>query len=100
MLLEAAERADSRLTTALLAVAAKVPVAVGGAGRAACAAPRRWSAWCGRPGSRCGWRAPVQALLGHLGPKQALAAGEEAGGFPLTAEEMRWQVDFLQHIGR
>jgi len=26
--------------------------------------------------------------------------GAESGRFPLAAEEMRWQLDFLQRMGR
>ena len=98
-LLEAAEHADALMTAALLAVAAKVPVAVVEQAASLRSAKALVSlVW--KAGFSMRVAGPVQALLGHLGPKQALAAGEEAGGFPLTVEEMRWQVDFLQHIGR
>ena len=43
--------------------------------------------------------ANTSAVLGQLAPRQVLPAGED-GGFPLTADEMRWQVEFLLHIGR
>jgi hypothetical protein len=43
--------------------------------------------------------AGVQGLLGLLPPGEALAAGP-GGGFPLSVEEMRWQMSFLGSDGR
>jgi uncharacterized protein (DUF2336 family) len=96
-LLAAAERADVRLCTALLAVAACVPVAA--VERAATLRSARALVslvWKAGFSMRCA--GPVQTLLGHLGPAQALR-GREGGAFPLAEDEMRWQIEFLQHIG-
>ncbi|MGB6903379.1 MAG: hypothetical protein WBD98_11165, partial [Acidobacteriaceae bacterium] len=95
----AVERADSRRCAALLAVAAKVPLA--SVERAATLRSAKglvslvWKA-----GFSMRVAGPVQMLLGQLGPKQVLLASDDGGGFPLGPDEMRWQVDFLQHIGR
>ncbi len=97
-LLAAAERADARLCTALLAVAANVTVAA--VERAATLRSAKalvslvWKA-----GFSMRSAGPVQVLLGRLGPQQVLRGGD-GGTFPLAADEMLWQVDFLQHIGR
>jgi len=40
--------------------------------------------------------APVQALLGQVPPDQMLVS--PGGGFPLTNDEMTWQVDFLRQV--
>ncbi len=40
---------------------------------------------------------PLQALLCNL-PPTSLLSPKSGGGFPLTVEEMNWQVDFLSHI--
>ena len=96
-LLAAAEAADARRCTALLAVAAGVATAT--VERAATLRSAKglvslvWQA-----GFSMRSAAPVQALLGRLGPAQML--GSVGGSFPLAADEMRWQVEFLQHIGR
>jgi hypothetical protein len=42
--------------------------------------------------------AAVQGLLGMLAPSEALAAGP-GGGFPLSPEELRWQMTFLSADG-
>jgi nucleoside phosphorylase len=39
----------------------------------------------------------LQALLARLPPDAVLTAGP-AGGFPLSVEEMRWQLDFLGRV--
>ena len=36
----------------------------------------------------------VQSALGHFGPGEMLAAGAD-GGFPLSSDEMAWQVELL-----
>ncbi|HEX5325705.1 MAG TPA: DUF2336 domain-containing protein [Acetobacteraceae bacterium] len=41
----------------------------------------------------------VQAALGHLAPSAILSPATE-GGYPLSTDEMRWQVDFLRRMGR
>jgi uncharacterized protein (DUF2336 family) len=92
--LAAAARADARLCTALLAVAAGVPVAAVERAAALRSAKGLVSlVWTAGLSMRCA--AVVQALLGRLGPSQML----DGEAFPLAPEEMRWQVDFLQHIG-
>ena len=97
-LLEAAADGDTRRLMAHLAVAGKVPVAA--VERAATQRSAKalvslvWKA-----GFSMRAAGPVQAVLGQLAPRQVLPAGED-GGFPLTADEMRWQVEFLLHIGR
>jgi hypothetical protein len=37
---------------------------------------------------------PLQALLGRVPPWSVLHATPD-GGFPLTTNEMRWQIEFL-----
>ena len=92
--LAAAERADARLCAALLAVAAGVPVAaVERAATLRSAKALVSLVWKAGFGMRCA--GAVQALLGRLGPADVLR-GE---GFPLSAGELRWQVDFLRHAG-
>jgi len=39
----------------------------------------------------------LQTLLCDL-PPASLLSPKPGGGFPLTAEEMHWQIDFLSHI--
>ena len=96
-LLAAAERADARRCAVLLAVAAGLKLAT--VERAATLRSAKglvsliWKA-----GFSMACAAPVQALLGRLGPSQVLR-GSETGGFPLALDEMRWQIEFLQHIG-
>ena len=95
-LLAATERADSRRCAVLLAVAAGVTLAA--VERAATLRSAKGLVsliWKAGFTMRCA--APVQTLLGRLGPSQVLRGGE-SGVFPLTAEEMRWQIEFLQHI--
>ena len=43
--------------------------------------------------------APVQLLLARVGPA-AVLGGTSLNGFPLSLEEMRWQIDFLMRTGR
>lgn len=96
--LAAAERAEAHLCAALLAVAADVPLAaVERAATLRSAKALVSLVWKGGFSMRCA--GPVQALLGRLGPLQALRGGD-GSTFPLTPDEMRWQVDFLQHMGR
>lgn len=40
---------------------------------------------------------PVQVLLAGVPPTKALAP-TTAGGFPLSEDEMRWQIDFLRRL--
>jgi len=95
---EAIQRGNSRLAAALLAVAADVPVAV--VDRAASLRSAKglvsliWKA-----GFSMKLSGPIQATLAHLSPAAMLTATPN-GGFPLSVEEMRWQLDFLRRIGR
>jgi len=95
---EAIQRGNSRLAAALLAVAADVPVAV--VDRAASLRSAKgllsliWKA-----GFSMKLSGPVQATLAHLSPS-AMLTPTPNGGFPLSVEEMRWQLDFLRRIGR
>ncbi len=43
--------------------------------------------------------APLQAAIGQIGPADILPA-TASGNFPLSPEEMRWQLEFLSRIGR
>ncbi|HET9019567.1 MAG TPA: DUF2336 domain-containing protein [Acetobacteraceae bacterium] len=96
-LLEAAEQADARRCTALLAVAADVPVATVERTAALRSAKGLVSLiWKAGFSMRCA--VAVQALLGRLDPTHILRGGTD-GGFPLSTEEMRWQVDFVLHVG-
>jgi hypothetical protein len=97
-LLTAAQRGETRLCTVMLAVAAEVPVAA-----VERAATRRSAkamlsvVWKAGFSPRVG--GPLQALLCHLTPDSA-PAGRDGGTFPLSIDEMRWQIDFLQRNGR
>jgi len=42
---------------------------------------------------------PVQSVVGRLRPGDLLVAAHN-GGFPLGADEMRWQIDFLSQATR
>ncbi len=92
-LLEAAAQGEARRTAAMLAVAAGVPLPM--VDRAASLRSAKalvslvWKA-----GYSMRVAGPVQALLGQLGPTAILHAGPDAG-FPLGADEMMWQIDFL-----
>ncbi len=92
-LLGAVRRGDATMVTALLAVAADVPVPV--VERAATLRSAKGLVslvWQAGFTMRAG--AAVQSLLGLLPPGEALAAGP-GGGFPLSPEELRWQMTFL-----
>ncbi len=98
MLLHAAQRGEAAETARLLAAAADVkPALVERAASLRSAKALVSLIW--RAGFGMQVAGPVQALLGRLAPNALLAADAD-GGFPLTREEMRWQIDFLQRIGR
>ncbi len=59
-----------------------------------CAAPRRWSAWCGRPAIPCAWPMPCRRCWAACRPRAILHAAPDAG-FPLGTDEMAWQIEFL-----
>lgn len=93
VLLDAARAGDSRRTAALLAVAAGVSTEI--VDRAVTLRSAKalvsliWKA-----GFSMRVAGPVQSLLGRLGPAGVLAPARD-GGFPLTLEEMGWQLDLL-----
>jgi len=97
-ILDAARRGELRLATALLAVAAGVPVTV--VERAAALRSTKAVvslAW--KAGFSMRVAAALQPLLARLAPDAILRA-EPGGGYPLSPEEMRWQLDFLGRTGR
>jgi uncharacterized protein (DUF2336 family) len=97
-LLAAVQRGEARMATALLAVAAGVPAAaVDRAARLRSAKGLVSMVW--QAGFTMRAAGPVQMLLGRLGPGGILRA-TGGGGFPLAAEEMRWQIEFLSQAGR
>lgn len=96
-LLEAARRGETRYAAALLAVAAGTPVSV--VDRASSLRSSKgmvslvWKAGCSMRVA-----VALQILLSRLAPDAVLTAGT-SGSFPLTVEEMRWQLDFLARMG-
>ncbi|MGH7154441.1 MAG: DUF2336 domain-containing protein [Acetobacteraceae bacterium] len=92
--LMAVQRADHRLVSTLLAVAASVPVsAVDRAVTLRSAKGLVSLVW--KAGFSMSVAEAVQTTLGRLSPAATLWAAP-SGAFPLAAEEMRWQVDFLK----
>ena len=92
-LLGAVRRGDSAMAGALLAVAAEVPLEI--VERAAIQRSAKGLislVWHAGFSMRAG--AAVQGLLGLLPPGEALAAGS-GGSFPLSVEELNWQISFL-----
>ncbi len=97
-LLVAGRRGEARLCTALLAHAAHVPHSV----VERCATLRSAKGLISLV-----WQADfsmraagvLQTLLLRLSPEEVLHPTAN-GGFPLTPEEMRWQIEFLTRIGR
>ncbi len=82
----------------LLAVAAAVPLSV--VQRAASLRSAKGLAslvW--KAGFSARAAAPVQTAIGKIAPG-ALLAATPSGAFPLSPEEMRWQLDFLSGNGR
>ena len=97
-LTEAVERGEARIASAMLAVAAGIPVAVvDRAARLRSAKGLISLIWKAGFTMRCA--APVQMLLARLPPGSTLRA-TPAGEFPLTVDEMRWQLGFLTQIAR
>ena len=96
--LEAARRGEVKYAAALLAVAAGVPVSV--VDRAASLRSAKglvslvWKA-----GFTMQAAVALQCLLARLSP-DAVLNGDPGGNFPLAVEEMRWQLEFLERIGR
>jgi hypothetical protein len=92
-LLGVASRGEVSLAAAMLAVAASVPQAV--VERAATLRSAKGVvslAW--RAGFSMKVAVALQSLLGRLAPGSLLTSGP-GGSFPLAAEEMRWQIEFL-----
>ncbi len=97
-LLDCARHGDARTCTALLAAAAKVPTAV--VDRAAMLRSTKglvslvWKAGLSmRPAPQ------LQMLLARL-PPDAVLLPLDGDAFPLSADEMRWQIDFLTRMGK
>ncbi len=98
VLLAATRRGESRYASALLAVAADMPVS---------AVDRAASLHSAKGLVSLVWKAgftmrvagALQGLLARLAPESVLAPGP-SGGFPLAVEEMRWQLEFLGRMGR
>ncbi len=92
-LLTALRSGDVRRASTLLAVAASVPLAV--VDRAASLRSAKalvslvWKAGFSMRAS-----GPVQTVLGQLEPCATMAP-TASGGYPLTPEELGWQLDFL-----
>lgn len=96
-LIAAARRGEARLVTGMLATAAGVGVeVVDRAARLRSAKGLISLVW--RAGFTMRAAGPLQPLLARLPPEQVLTPGEH-GEFPLSAEEMRWQVEFLMRMG-
>jgi uncharacterized protein (DUF2336 family) len=97
-LLDCARHGDVRACTAVLAAAAKVPPSV--VDRAAMLRSTKglvsliWKA-----GLSMRVATPLQILLARLAP-DAVLLPLEGDAFPLSIEEMRWQLDFLTRMGR
>lgn len=97
-LLAAADAGDGRRVTALLAVAARVGLhEVDHAASLRSAKALVSLVW--RAGFTMCAALRVQVLLGHLAPSDLLSPTAD-GGFPITSDEMRWQLDFLGVSGR
>jgi hypothetical protein len=94
--LAAARRGESRYAEAMLAVAARMPVSVVERASSLRSAKGMVSlAW--KAGFTMRTALALQALLARLPPDAVLTAGP-AGSFPLSVEEMRWQLDFLGRV--
>jgi uncharacterized protein (DUF2336 family) len=92
-LLAVVGRGDARLAAAMLAVAADVPPALVERASTLRSAKGVVSlVW--RAGFSMKLAVPLQSLLGRLTPASLLKPGP-GSSFPLTIEEMRWQLDFL-----
>jgi uncharacterized protein (DUF2336 family) len=97
VLLGAARRGESRYATALLAVAAQMPVAA--VDRAATLhSAKALVSLVWKAGFTMRVAGPIQGLLARLAPDAVLTPGP-GGSFPLEAQEMRWQLEFLARVG-
>ena len=97
-LLAAAQRGEARLCTAMLALAADVqPAVVDRAVTLRSAKGIVSLVWKAGFSMRVG--GPLQVLLCRVGPSAVLRGGDNSS-FPLAVEEMRWQLEFLERMGR
>jgi len=97
-LLGVAGRGDARLASAMLAVAADVPLAVVEHATILRSAKGVVSlVW--KAGFSMRVAVPLQRLLARTEPGSLLTA-DRGGGFPLAIEEMRWQIQFLSRGAR
>ena len=97
-LLAAVQRGEARLCTAMLALAADVqPSAVDRAVTLRSAKGIVSLVWKAGFSMRVG--GPLQVLLCRVGPSAVLRSGD-SGSLPLTTDEMRWQLEFLERMGR
>ncbi len=95
-LLGMVRRGEVRMASALLAVAAQVPASV---------VERATTLRSGKALVSLVWRAgfsmrvagPLQTLMARTPPDSVLRGGP-GGIFPLAAEEMRWQIEFLMRV--
>ena len=95
VLLGAVRRGDAAMASAVLAIAAEVsPDVVERAATQRSAKGLISLVWQAGFSMRAG--TAVQGLLGLLPPGEALPAGP-GGGFPLSVEELRWQILFLSN---
>ena len=84
---------DTRRGSTMLAVAASVALAVIDRAAALRSAKALISlVW--KAGFSMRAAGPVQAVIGQLGPEAAMLPSP-SGGYPLTPEELGWQLDFL-----
>ena len=96
-LAEALRAGRPRLAKAMLAVAATVPISVVERAVALRSAKGLVSlAWSAGFSMRCA--SVLQAVIGNLSPAALLAPAADSG-FPLSVEEMRWQLEFLRRTG-
>lgn len=92
-MLAVSARGEVRLAAAMLAVAAEVPYAlVDRAASLRSAKGLASLAW--KAGFSMRTAVALQSLLARLGPNALMAPGP-GGTYPLTIEEMRWQIEFL-----
>ncbi len=94
----AAGHGDARLCAAMLAVAAEVPVAV--VDRAASLRSAKGMVslvWLAQFSMETA--VVLQSLVGRIAPGAVLRSLDGID-FPLTVEEMRWQIDLLRQMGR
>ncbi len=98
MVLGAAQRGETRMLTAMLAVCARVrPAVVERA--AALRSTKGLVSLVWKAGFSMRVAGSVQSVLARLPPTSILSATAD-GGFPLALEEMRWQLEFLSRTGR